>query len=195
MFLFKGIGELTLFEVSIIWGVVSFIYQIVKALLLRMQFGGDSSAPSKESDAVLLDLRDTKLGWQWGVFEVEEGKRVRVKLNEDHVFIIGDKGYLKWQGSNLIKFEYGKSMENYQKEKEAEKEKISINLWRCQFCGDTNLRSWEKCGKCGNKKGTAPMIGQEIVDMQPEKQGPICPRCGKICMEGAAFCGNCGTKL
>ena len=48
----------------------------------------------------------------WTLFETSDGNRVRLSGKANNTYVIGDKGYLKWQGTRLISFERGKVAPN-----------------------------------------------------------------------------------
>lgn len=41
----------------------------------------------------------------WVMFETESGERIRVVCKANNNYIIGDRGYLKYQGTKLLDFE------------------------------------------------------------------------------------------
>lgn len=73
----------------------------------------DDARPVLQATATVVDkqqIAPNTIAFEvWVMFETESGDRVRLVCKPDHNFIVGDKGYLKWQGSRLFSFERGKS--------------------------------------------------------------------------------------
>lgn len=44
----------------------------------------------------------------WVLFEGDDGRRIRLMCKSNNDYVIGDKGYVKWQGTKLFSFERGK---------------------------------------------------------------------------------------
>lgn len=75
------------------------------------------------------------------------------------------------------------------------------NYVRCEFCGTAVKKEMRFCTSCGKPMSKPPInkesanvedVNTTIVDDLPNK---ICPNCGVVLTDDAAFCAECGTKL
>lgn len=135
---------------------------IICWMIVKKKESENEAFPVEEGEVVCVDIRymNSTVGSLLSsiMFETEEGRRVRiaqgVPLSVD--YIVGDRGYLKWQGTKLISFARGKTKEDIDREKaekaESEKNYDRNRFWKCDNCGTLNLKHWEKCDTCGRKR-------------------------------------------
>ena len=71
----------------------------------------DAEQPVKEANAKVVDVQQlppNAIAFErWVIFETESGERVRLLVKVSELYIAGDEGHLKWQGSKLYFFNRG----------------------------------------------------------------------------------------
>lgn len=128
------IGDITIEDLA---GMIPIFFLVCIAIMgicyiiVKAKEAENNAMPIQEMDATIVDMARPEQGSviaTWVLFESEDGNRVRVTCNGDNEYVIGDKGYLKWQGTRLIEFKRGKTVEGVH----SEAEKVEQDRARCQ---------------------------------------------------------------
>lgn len=200
MFLAKRLGDITTDDIAemIPFALIIMVaISIISIIIVKSKDAENDSKPIQEMMATIIDKQQvaaTQVAITiWVIFEADDGTRVRVSCKASENYVVGDRGYLKWQGNRLISFSLGKTSEDIKREeKENSLEEIQrqYNMWTCPNCGAKNLQHWKRCADCGAKKVTV-----EVQAVRNTKANNLCPRCGRTQQQGDAFCAYCGQKL
>lgn len=94
-------------------GVVMVFLWIIVFALRSHEKAKNNSQPVKTNTAKLIDMQQVPagqivIGEIWVMFELDNGERIRLKANPKNSLVVGDKGILTWQGTNILKFERNK---------------------------------------------------------------------------------------
>lgn len=208
VFLATKISDITVEELSfgiIVAVIVGVILILASKAVINAKEAENSRLPVEEAEAVCIDIQYVNAAGMalpsFIMFETNSGKRVRLSSGIDLAFnfIVGDRGYLKWQGNKLLTFLIGKNVEEAARDAAVEaaaelerqnKLRADMNMWTCGACGATNLQHWKRCADCGAKKAAV-----EVQAVKDTKANNVCPRCGRTQQQGDAFCAYCGQKL
>lgn len=103
----------SLFLIICIMGVLMVFMWIIVFALRSHEKAKNNAQPVKTNSAKLIDMQQVPAGQivigDIGVmFELDNGERIRLKANPKNSLVVGDKGLLTWQGTNIIKFERNK---------------------------------------------------------------------------------------
>lgn len=120
LFLETRISDITveeIFQFGIVpMCVVGIIAVIIAAIVKRRKNAEDDVQPILAENAKVIDKQQDVPGTiafeMWVMFETESGKRVRLITKPNSLYVVGDEGYLKWQGSRLYSFEIGRRVTN-----------------------------------------------------------------------------------
>ena len=139
MFLSTKIGDITVEQILFAFFLGLIALGIVAWVLARRQHIENRTMPIKGQKASLIDLQKFNDSLNWATFEVDDGTRVRLSCATSEPYLVGDKGYLKWQGMRLISFSVGADKDNSEN-------------WICYSCGTKNANGVKMCQKCGVSK-------------------------------------------
>lgn len=114
MFLTR-LGDLTMDDVGgmlfVLMGVMAVIC-VVSLFILKMKDAENDTKPVLGMRAKIIDKDHVAPGtvaFVIGVtFETEDGNRMEISCNAREHYVVGDTGFLKWQGTRLISFERDK---------------------------------------------------------------------------------------
>ena len=107
-------NEVTMEEIFMVFAVlfglliVSFVFF---AVAKNKRDADNNSKPIQSGKARLVDKQqlssDTilSISEMWVLFELENGNRVQLIAKAQNNLVIGDEGYLTWQGNKILKFE------------------------------------------------------------------------------------------
>ena len=110
------LGDITLEEILLI-GVPALlgtlaIFLLWYAAVKHRRDVENSAHPILVENAKVIDKHqgapNTLAFEAWVLFETESGKRVRLFANPNDIYLVGDEGRLRWQGTRLIAFERGR---------------------------------------------------------------------------------------
>lgn len=114
----KKIGDITIEEIgqygalSLFWIVV--IILVLAFILVRKRKAENDAQPVLEENAKVIEKPETPPNSiviiASVVFETETGKRLRLHCKPNDVYVVGDEGRLRWQGTRLYSFERGKTI-------------------------------------------------------------------------------------
>lgn len=115
VFLAKKIGNFTAGDILMIFPILLGLFiiaAIVYGVIKKRQEAENNAQPVQSADAIIVDkqkIEPNTIAFEtWVLFETEEGKRMRLICKANNDYVVGDKGYLKWQGTRLFSFERGK---------------------------------------------------------------------------------------
>ena len=83
---------------------------VVYGIIRKKQNADNNAQPLKEEYAKVVDKQQLNsgsiiIGEPWVLFELEDGKRVRLNAHPENSLVVGDKGKLTWQGNRIKGFE------------------------------------------------------------------------------------------
>ncbi|MBP3659869.1 MAG: DUF2500 domain-containing protein [Oscillospiraceae bacterium] len=112
MLFLTRLGDLTTDDVGsmlfVLMGVMVVIC-VVGLVIIKSKDAENDSKPILEMKAKIIDKDKVDPGtvaFVIGVtFETEDGNRMELSCSAKEHFVVGDTGYLKWQGTRLISFE------------------------------------------------------------------------------------------
>ena len=112
----KRLGDITIDDVLLFllcFGIVGIISWIVVIKKHRDTERENDAQPIQGMVAKIVDMENldtnTYASRMWVLFEGNDGNRVRIYCPVKNDFIIGDKGFVKWQGNKMLSFERGKN--------------------------------------------------------------------------------------
>lgn len=87
------------------------LIMLISYLIIRSSNAQNNALPVTERTATIVDLRqESAMGiitTTWILFQFSDGSRVRLVIEYNNDFMVGDKGLLKYQGNKMISFERG----------------------------------------------------------------------------------------
>ena len=113
----------------------------------------------------------------WVMFETETGKRVRLNCKPNDVYIVGDEGCLKWQGTRLYSFERGKRAVPQNKTAQS-------TVYGASPASQGYIPAWKR----------VEMMEAEKAAQKKEDDHGKCRFCGAEMQAGQMFCGFCGKR-
>lgn len=179
-FLSTRIGDITVEELlqiglPILLGmaIVSLIFY---AVAQNRREAENNAQPVRSATARVVDKQQIPVNTiafeVWVLFETQYGDRVRIMCPANNSYIVGDIGYLRWQGSKLYSFDRGST-------------------------GPQNAPSVGQSGS--GSQGHIPAWKRvEMMEAQEQERKASQPRscvfCGQSLQEGQVFCGACGKR-
>lgn len=142
LFLATKIGDLTINDLLFGFVVAAVAMVLISGVCLafvKKKEAEDRAMPFEGKIAKLIDLDNSNEFVRWATFEARDGERVRLQCENDRPYLIGDEGYLKWQGTRLLSFDIGSMEDNNE-------------MWYCASCGTANRREIKACQRCGVSK-------------------------------------------
>lgn len=185
IFLAKRIGDITdedIVEALPMFMLIMAAIFVICIITIKKKDSANDALPIRGANATIVDMQkvdsNTIAIITWTMFETSDGTRVRLSTRANNTYVIGDKGYLRWQGTRLISFERGKTAPN-------------------------NAGLHTSYSAAPQSQGKIPAWMQ--VEMEKEQQKKtqtdapesvaFCPNCGTPRKDKALFCGRCGTKF
>lgn len=92
--------------------VVCAIICLACYIIVKIRGAENDALPIAGADATIIDM--PRIGSNqiaittWVMFETSDGRRMKLSCGANNHYVIGDKGYLRWQGTRLVSFELGK---------------------------------------------------------------------------------------
>lgn len=86
-------------------------------ILKRKRDAEDDEQPTLSKKAKVIDKQQLppntimSISEMWVLFETEDGQRLRLNAKAINNLVVGDEGYLTWQGRRIINFERDKTIE------------------------------------------------------------------------------------
>ena len=191
LFLAKKLGDITTDDVLYgyaVFFVAAGIICLAIMMWVRKVNRENAALPVQGMEARVVDLErpssnEIKTS-VWIMFEGNSGNRIRVMTRSNHSYMIGDKGYVRWQGTRLYSFERGKT--------EASVARQSFDPSNYSYSGASQpngkIPAWMQ----------VEMEKEQQKKMQAAAAEPVavaCPNCGTPRKDKALFCGSCGTKF
>ena len=111
VFLAKKIGDITTDDILV--GVMAFFVIAIVGLIAMWVWKkkidrANSYKPVESQEARVVELQQFAPGTivfaMWIMFELSDGRRIRVTTKPNHSLVAGDQGVLTWQGSNMLSF-------------------------------------------------------------------------------------------
>ena len=172
------VEEILQFGFPILFGLM-IIALVFYGIAKHKRNAEDDAQPILEENAKVIDKQQVApnaiVFEVWVMFETETGKRVRLLVKPNDVYIIGDEGCLRWQGTRLYSFERGKRaapqnktassagygapqgyipawkrVQMMEAQKETQEKECKNNV--CIFCGATMSEDQRFCGACGKSR-------------------------------------------
>lgn len=155
LFLSKRLGDITVNDIAEITPFVVLGLAVVCGIclmIIKIKEAENNALPINGMVATIIDMQqvasNTVAFAIWVMFETEDGTRVRVSCNANENYVVGDKGYLKWQGTRLISFDRGVTCDTEQMKSNG----AASGSWICCSCGMRNAEMIGTCQKCGVTK-------------------------------------------
>ncbi len=144
---------------------------VIAAVVSKMRDISNDAQPVLEAVATVVDKQQVSNGAGitpvvWVMFETETGERVRLNCSSME-YIVGDKGYLRWQGSRVCSFARGQTTR-------------TSGLG----CSQEKIPTWKRIQMEEEQQRLAPA----------ENKNNKCIFCGAEMAEGQLFCGACGKR-
>jgi len=99
-------------DLEIMFGVLfglSILIGVVCGVVVAAKKRSNASKPIVEGVVRVADIQQVTVAgvapMSQILFEFEDGNRVKLYVDQTHHYVVGDKGYLKYQGNELISFE------------------------------------------------------------------------------------------
>ena len=185
IFLAKRIGDVTFEDIAealpMFMLIMAAIF-VICIIIIKKKDSENDELPIKGANATIVDMQrvdsNTIAIVTWTMFETSDGIRVRLSTRANNTYVIGDKGYLRWQGTRLISFERGKTAPNH-----------------------AGLQT--SYSAAPQPQGKIPAWMQVEMEKEQQKKAQAaapesvaaCPNCGAPRKGKGAFCGRCGTKF
>lgn len=176
-YLSTRIGDITVEELAQICLPVmvglAVVSLVIWAVMRNSQEAANNAQPVRSATVRVVDKQQipaNAIAFElWVLFETQQGERVRVMCPANNSYVIGDIGYLRWQGSKLHSFDRGSTGPQ--------------NMGQSGAGSLSHLPAWKRV---------------EIMEAQERQRKASQPRscvfCGQALQEGQAFCGACGKR-
>ena len=112
----KRLSDLTTGDIlffAMVMMIACAVFCVIAGILKKREDEKNSYLPVRGMQATIIDvpqLQQNTIAFQVPImFETSEGNRVRLLCKANHDYLVGDTGYLQWQGSRFISFERGKT--------------------------------------------------------------------------------------
>lgn len=174
------VEEIFQFGFPIMIGLAIIAWILYGAMKYRREVE-DGAQPVLEAAAKVIDKQQIAPNSitieTWVMFETNSGNRMRLVCKPNNDYIIGDKGYLVWQGSRLISFERGKNG--------PERSVSASNAHGGATAPQGYIPMWKRIEM---------MEAEKQLEEQKNAEQKKCVFCGQLLQEGQIFCGVCGRR-
>lgn len=133
------------------------IMLIILAIIRYRKKTQNADQPMESAQATVVDRQPvgtvpTAYGI-WIVFDLADGRRIKLYDKTSTDLIVGDTGQLSWQGDSVVYFSRGKKQDSTgQQPLRTSAIRQQKKTWICPTCGCENAGSWDACAGCGEKR-------------------------------------------
>lgn len=122
LFLAKRLGDITIDDIAemlpfflVVMIGVGIIFMIIIKSKQKEEEERNASYPICRMNAKIVDKMQLapntmmSVSQMWILFELTDGRRLKLTTRASNEWIVGDTGYLTWQGTSMIRFGRGES--------------------------------------------------------------------------------------